>query len=85
MPLQHGSARAPRRSGAFPGAGHAVLYAHGPVPQLDTVHLDSAHGGEFTHSEAQLTKYRIHRDWWHDHARDPQDTRDLIHSIARQL
>jgi hypothetical protein len=40
-------------AGAFPGAGHAVLYADGPVPQLDTVQLDSAHGGEFTHTDAQ--------------------------------
>ncbi|MEH0544527.1 Scr1 family TA system antitoxin-like transcriptional regulator [Streptomyces sp. B21-105] len=46
--------------GAFPGAGHAVLYAHGAVPQLDTVQLDSAHGGEFTHAKAQLAKCRAH-------------------------
>jgi len=72
-------------AGAFPGAGHAVLYAHGPVPQLDTVQLDSAHGGEFTHSEAQLAKYRAHMDWWHARTLSPDDSRDLIHSIARQL
>lgn len=75
----------PVEAGAFPGAGHAVLYAHGPVPRLDTVQLDSAHGGEFTHSEAQLAKYRIHMDWWQGHTLDPEDSRDLIHSIARQL
>ncbi|GAA3977722.1 helix-turn-helix transcriptional regulator [Streptomyces plumbiresistens] len=75
----------PVEVGAFPGAGHAVLYAHGAVPQLDTVQLDSAHGGEFTHSEAQLTKYRAHMDWWHVHTLSPKDSRELIHSIARQL
>lgn len=75
----------PVEAGAFPGAGHAVLYAHGQVPRLDTVQLDSAHGGEFTHSEAQLAKYQIHMDWWQDHTLNPQDSRDLIHSIARQL
>ncbi|MFI6205859.1 Scr1 family TA system antitoxin-like transcriptional regulator [Streptomyces sp. NPDC051041] len=52
----------PVKVGAFPGAGHAVLYASGVVPQLDTVQLDSAHGGEFTHAEAQLPKYRAHID-----------------------
>ncbi|KUL20903.1 helix-turn-helix domain-containing protein [Streptomyces regalis] len=75
----------PVEAGAFPGAGHAVLYAHGPVPRLDTVQLDSAHGGEFTHSEAQLAKYQAHMDWWQTHTLDPKDSRDLIHSIARQL
>ncbi len=75
----------PVEAGAFPGAGHAVLYAEGPVSQLDTVQLDSAHGGEFTHSESQLAKYRAHMDWWHTHTLKPQDSRDLIHAIARQL
>ncbi|WP_326720592.1 MULTISPECIES: helix-turn-helix transcriptional regulator [unclassified Streptomyces] len=72
-------------AGAFPGAGHAVLYATGAVPQLDTVQLDSAHGGEFTHADAQLAKYRAHMDWWHTHTLSPQDSRDLIHTIAQQL
>ncbi|MDX3576266.1 helix-turn-helix transcriptional regulator [Streptomyces sp. FL07-04A] len=71
--------------GAFPGAGHAVLYAHGAVPQLDTVQLDSAHGGEFTHAEAQLAKYRAHMDWWHAKSLDQQASRDFMHDIARRL
>ncbi|MEU6378451.1 helix-turn-helix transcriptional regulator [Streptomyces sp. NPDC046909] len=75
----------PVEAGAFPGAGHAVLYAEGPVPQLDTVQLDSAHGGEFTHSDAQLGKYRAHMEWWHTHTMNPQDSRDLMHAIAQQL
>ncbi|WP_406013454.1 hypothetical protein [Streptomyces sp. NBC_00984] len=41
--------------GAFPGAGRALLYAHGVVPQLGTAQLDSAHGPEFMHADAQLT------------------------------
>jgi transcriptional regulator with XRE-family HTH domain len=71
--------------GAFPGAGHAVLYAGGVVPQLDTVQLDSAHGGEFTHADAQLSKYRDHMDWWHTKSLDASVSRDFIHNIARQL
>ncbi|MET9324032.1 helix-turn-helix transcriptional regulator [Streptomyces sp. NPDC003038] len=72
-------------AGAFPGAGHAVLYAHGPVPQLDTVQLDSAHGPEFTHAEAQLSKYDAHLRWMDEHALDEKASRDFIHDIARQL
>ncbi|MET8247747.1 helix-turn-helix transcriptional regulator [Streptomyces sp. NPDC005202] len=75
----------PVEVGAFPGAGHAVLYAHGAVPQLDTVQLDSAHGGEFTHADAQLAKYLAHMDWWHAKSLDPQASRDFMHNIARQL
>ncbi|MEU0218162.1 helix-turn-helix transcriptional regulator [Streptomyces sp. NPDC006265] len=75
----------PVEVGAFPGAGHAVLYASGAVPQLDTVQLDSAHGGEFTHAEAQLSKYRAHLDWWHAKSLDSHASRDFIHAIARQL
>lgn len=75
----------PVAAGAFPGAGHAVLYAEGPVPQLDTVQLDSAHGGEFTHSDAQLGKYRAHMEWWQAHTLNSQDSRDLMHAIAQQL
>lgn len=75
----------PVEAGAFPGAGHAILYADGAVPQLDTVQLDSAHGGEFTHADSQLAKYGAHMDWWHTHTLGPQDSRDLIHAIAQQL
>jgi transcriptional regulator with XRE-family HTH domain len=75
----------PVEGGAFPGAGHALLYAEGPVPQLDTVQLDSAHGPEFTHAEAQLSKYRAHLEWMDTHTLDRTQSRDFIHSIAREL
>ncbi|GHH78172.1 transcriptional regulator [Streptomyces sulfonofaciens] len=69
----------------FPGAGHALLYAEGPVPQLDTVQLDSTHGPEFTHAEAQLAKYRAHLAWMDEHSLAPEASRDFIHAIARDL
>jgi hypothetical protein len=71
--------------GAFPGAGHALLYAHGVVPQLDTVQLDSAHGPEFMCADAQLTKYRAHLDWMEDASLPSTESRDFIHAISRQL
>jgi transcriptional regulator with XRE-family HTH domain len=44
----------PFEVGAFPGAGHALLYAEGPVRQLDTAQVDTAHGAEFVHAASQL-------------------------------
>ncbi|MFF4487198.1 helix-turn-helix domain-containing protein [Streptomyces sp. NPDC001544] len=75
----------PTSVGGFPGAGHALLYADGIVPQLDTVQLDSAHGPEFTGAEAQLTKYRAHLDWMDDAALSPAASRDLVRTVAREL
>jgi hypothetical protein len=75
----------PTESGSFPGAGHALLYAEGVIRELDTVQLDSAHGPEFLHAEAQLSKYRAHLSWMDEHALSPEKTRDLIHTIASEL
>lgn len=75
----------PFNAGAFPGAGQAVVYAEGPVPQLDTVELDSAHGPEFTHGQSQLDKYRAHLDWMEAASLSPSASRDFMHSIARQF
>ncbi|WP_390899184.1 Scr1 family TA system antitoxin-like transcriptional regulator [Streptomyces mirabilis] len=55
------------------------------MPRLDTVQLDSAHGPEFTHAEAQLTKYRAHLDWMDGAAMTSAASRDLIQQIAHEL
>ncbi|MFE7353400.1 helix-turn-helix domain-containing protein [Streptomyces sp. NPDC057543] len=75
----------PFDAGAFPGAGQTVNYAEGPVPQLDTVQVDSTHGPEFLYGEEQLAKYRSHLDWMERIALPPQQSRDFIHGIARHL
>ncbi|WP_329379976.1 helix-turn-helix transcriptional regulator [Streptomyces sp. NBC_01351] len=75
----------PFSAGAFPGSGQTLTYAEGPVPQLDTVQVDSTHGPEYVHAEAQLAKYRAHLDWMEQITLSPQGTRDLIHSIAQEL
>ncbi|MEU1185583.1 helix-turn-helix transcriptional regulator [Streptomyces sp. NPDC005820] len=72
----------PFRAGAFPGAGQAVIYAEGPVPQLDTVELDAAHGPEFLHGQSQLDKYRAHLDWMEAASLSAADSRDFMHRIA---
>jgi transcriptional regulator with XRE-family HTH domain len=71
--------------GSFPGAGQAVVYAEGAVPQLDTVQVDSSHGPAFFHAEAQLAKYRAQLTLLEGLALPPEQSRDFIHEIARQL
>ena len=75
----------PFKAGVFPGAGQAVVYVLAPVSQLDTVELDTAHGPEFLHGQAQLDKYRSQLDWMEDASLSCGDSRDFIQSIASQL
>jgi len=71
--------------GAYPGSGQSIFYAHGPVPQLDTVQLDQSHGAVFLDAEAQLHKYRTLFERIESVALSPDDTRKLIHSVMRDL
>ncbi|WND35452.1 helix-turn-helix transcriptional regulator [Streptomyces sp. BB1-1-1] len=75
----------PFAAGAFPGAGQTVLYAEGPVPQLDTVQIDSSHGPDFLHADAQLAKYRAHLDWMERITLSSAASRDFIREIANDL
>ncbi|MBD0422941.1 barstar family protein [Streptomyces sp. TRM S81-3] len=84
--LPHVSLRVlPFAAGAFPGAGQTVVYMEGPVRRLDTVQIDSSHGPEFLHHEAQLSKYRAQLDWMEQHALSPTESYALIQDIANQL
>lgn len=75
----------PFTQGAFPGAGQTVVYAEGPVPQLDTVQVDSSHGPVFLHAEAQLAKYRAQLDLLEELSLSPERSRDFIREITREL
>jgi transcriptional regulator with XRE-family HTH domain len=75
----------PFEHGGFPGAGQTILYAEGPVPQLDTVQVDRAHGPEFLDAEGQLAKYRAQLDRLEDLSLSAERSRDLIREIASQL
>lgn len=76
----------PFSSPHFPGNGQSFDYAVGPVPQLDTVQLDTHHGGcEFLDAEAQLTKYRTVLDRMESCALGATDTRTLIERVMRTL
>ncbi|MFJ7155518.1 helix-turn-helix domain-containing protein [Streptomyces sp. NPDC101118] len=72
-------------AGGFPGAGQTVNYVQGRVPQLDTVQVDSTHGPDFLHADAQLAKYRAHLEWMERLSLTPEASRDFIHHLARQL
>lgn len=75
----------PFARGAFPGAGQTVVHIEGPVPQLDTVQVDSSHGPTFLYAEGQLGKYRAQLDLLESLALPPEQSRDFIRDIARQL
>jgi transcriptional regulator with XRE-family HTH domain len=75
----------PFGAGLVPGAGQTVVLAEGPVPQLDTVQLDTEHGSVFVDAEAQLAKYRALINRMEAMALTPDASRLLIRSIIRSL
>ncbi|MFD8156758.1 helix-turn-helix domain-containing protein [Streptomyces malaysiensis] len=74
-----------RGGGTFPGTGQAFDYVHGPVPQLDTVQLDAAHGCQFTDAEAELIKYRAVLERMGRTALTVAESRDFIHNVTRSV
>lgn len=67
-------------AGSFP-----MLYAEGPVRQLDTVQIDRVHGSTFVDDERQLANYRKVLSAVGSAALSPPESRDFIHRIAQQL
>ncbi|MFD7707471.1 helix-turn-helix domain-containing protein [Streptomyces sp. NPDC059785] len=72
----------PFGDGAFPGSGQGFDYVHGPVPQLDTVELDTDHGCHFLDTAAQLERYTVVLDRLEKLALPADESRDLIHRTA---
>lgn len=75
----------PFSAGVFPGAGQTVVYAEGPVPQLDTVQLDTEHGFVLVHSPAALEKYRTVLDRMESMALSPAESRGFIDSVIKTM
>ncbi|WNE96472.1 Scr1 family TA system antitoxin-like transcriptional regulator [Streptomyces luomodiensis] len=75
----------PFAAGGFPGAGASVLYAAGPVPQLDTVQLDVATGVALVDAETLVANYREVLDRTQGLSLSPEDTRDFVRAIVHQL
>lgn len=70
---------------SFPTTANGVDYLTGPVPQLDSVHLDTAHGGELIDAAAQVEKYRLTLERAEKAAMAPDASRDLIHDALRDI
>ncbi|MEV7614504.1 helix-turn-helix transcriptional regulator [Streptomyces sp. NPDC089799] len=75
----------PFSAGAVPGSGQSVYFAHGPVPQLDTVHLDQSHGLVFLNVDTQLDEYRELFARLEATALPPEESRSLIDAVRRNL
>ena len=70
---------------SFPTTGHAIDYFHGPVPTLDTVEVDTAHGSELADGAGQLEKYRLVLDRMEAVALKPGPSRDLVHRVTQDI
>ncbi|MEO3754956.1 helix-turn-helix transcriptional regulator [Streptomyces sp. B6B3] len=69
----------------IPGHAQSMLYTEGPVPQLDTVQVDTPFGGAFLHTEPELKKYRTLFETASALALDPEDSRQLVRYITREM
>jgi hypothetical protein len=69
----------------FAGASSTMLYAGGPVPQLDTVVRDSPQGTAFLNAESQLDRFRTLFRKVEKASLDPAPSRDFIHRLAKEL
>ncbi|MEE1765832.1 Scr1 family TA system antitoxin-like transcriptional regulator [Streptomyces sp. SP18BB07] len=69
----------------FAGTGYSMLYLHGPVPQLDTVQIDTGHDSEFFDAEARLLQYRRRYERVAAAALPVAESRDLIARVAHEL
>ncbi|MFI1800092.1 helix-turn-helix domain-containing protein [Streptomyces sp. NPDC020379] len=69
---------------SFPVSGHGVDYFYGAVPQLDTVTIDAAHGGQLIDLAASLERFRAMLDRMEEVALNPTKSRDLMHRIAKE-
>ncbi|PGH47997.1 helix-turn-helix transcriptional regulator [Streptomyces sp. Ru87] len=71
----------PFGAGQFPSSARGVDYVYGPVTQLDTVQIDTTHGGDIVDSPAQLEVYRQVLDRMEEVALPANRSRDLVNSI----
>ncbi|WP_447039120.1 Scr1 family TA system antitoxin-like transcriptional regulator [Streptomyces sp. DSM 118878] len=69
----------------FAALGHPLLYTGGPVPQLDTVLMDTPHGGAFLDGEAQLSRYREVMHKVEGAALGVLESRNLIDRIRQSM
>ncbi|MFF7642201.1 Scr1 family TA system antitoxin-like transcriptional regulator [Streptomyces canus] len=66
-------------------ASSTMTYAGGPLPKLDTVVRDAPHGSVLIDSEAQLNIYRTRFHMVEAVSLEPNESRDFIHRLAKEL
>ncbi|ARZ69216.1 DNA-binding protein [Streptomyces albireticuli] len=69
----------------FTETSFSMLYAEGPVQQLDAVQFDAVHGSIFVYDEKALSRYRTVLDAAAGASLSRVESRDLIRRIAREL
>ncbi|MFG2801543.1 helix-turn-helix domain-containing protein [Streptomyces pseudovenezuelae] len=69
----------------FARASSTMTYVGGPLPKLDTVVRDTPHGSVFIDAEAQLGSYRTRFHMVEAVSLEPDQTRDFIHRLAKEL
>ncbi|GGU74046.1 transcriptional regulator [Streptomyces filipinensis] len=69
----------------FASASSTMTYVGGPVPKLDTVVRDALHGSAFIDSEAQLNTYRTSFRKVEAASLAPEQSRDFIHKLTKEL
>ncbi|MFJ3926184.1 Scr1 family TA system antitoxin-like transcriptional regulator [Streptomyces sp. NPDC090022] len=75
----------PFEAGGLPDAGSSTLYAYGPVPQLDTVQIDTPTGPTLLDAETRLVNYRAVLDRVEERAYDSERSREFIREVAQQV
>ncbi|MEW2404093.1 helix-turn-helix transcriptional regulator [Streptomyces sp. NPDC046862] len=69
----------------FARASSTMTYVGGRVPKLDTVVRDAPHGSVLIDSEAQLNMYRTRFHMVEAVSLEPDQSRDFIHRLAKEL
>ncbi|MEU9174649.1 helix-turn-helix transcriptional regulator [Streptomyces sp. NPDC048420] len=69
----------------FAGGGSTLVHLGGAVPRLDTVIRDAPNGTAFVDSEAQLDHFRKLFRRVKEGSLPPEQSRDLIHQLAKEL
>lgn len=69
----------------FAGADSSMVYLDGPVPQLDTGIRDAPTGVGHVDEAAQLKRLRVLYQTVKKPSLDPNESRDFIHRLAKEL
>nr|WSZ98638.1 helix-turn-helix transcriptional regulator [Streptomyces sp. NBC_00857] len=75
----------PFGAGGFPMAGDSVVYVAADSHHLDTVQVDSPIGAVYFDSPTQLTNFRARLDAVEQVALNPEQSRDVILGIGREI